>query len=438
MKDCKADGQNPLGAPGEAGSTIVLATTRAPDGGSELQFGFGAPAPELRDAFQINQLSCVLADSRALGESGDRIYPDRPSFGNRLWAGDWQMAAAVGAPRFGDGAPNVVIVKLGGATLEQRLADPLSWANPAFLSAPAGEEGIAPLAAVLRTEIEAEAAAEAELGNSHLADLVRNASWYGVVLLRPLIGVEGLPAALSFLALDPEMATLEARYGTLSRDWLATEAIPNALSAVSGAIRYTAAEEGKPGAATLRVVTLDVVFRNSAVSSFSARVALNVPGLQPIILESRQDWPNPAKGYGFAPPEDAGSHAFAAEGDASLDIAGWIEPVLAPLWQIGGFGGLSLPSALRLEVSWQGPDLASGVPAMSLPILSLPTVGLNSVSATDVSTTIAATVADWVRVELIEARSGNLRFALSLTAHSGLLRLQLPDLLLPMERVLLP
>jgi hypothetical protein len=348
------------------------------------------------------------------------------------------MAAVVGAPRFGDGTPNVVIVKLGGATLEQRLTDASTWANPAFLSAPAGEEGIPPLAAALRTELDAAAEAEAELGNLHLDDLKNDASWYGLVLLRPMIGVEGLPAALSFLALDPDMATLEARYGTLSRDWLSAEAAPNALSAVSGAIRYAAAADGEPGAATLRVVSLDVVFRNSAVSSFSARIALNLPCLQPIILESRQDWPNPAQGYGFAPPEDAGSHALAAAGDAPRDAANWLEPAFVPLWQIGGPGGLGLPLTLQLQVNWQGEDLAPGVPAMPLPILLLPNVGLDSVSATDIAATIGATLADWVQTEVTGAQSGNLLIALSLTARSGLLRLQLPDLLLPMDRVLLP
>jgi hypothetical protein len=439
MQDSKPSRQDSTAAEDPLSSAIVLATTRGPDGGSELLFGFGSPAPELREVINTSELFCVLADSRPLGSRTDSVDPDRPTFGNRFWAGDWQMAAAIGPPRYGDGVANVVILKFADKTLDERLASPETWMNPALFSAPAGEEGIAALAAALRAELSAEAAAEAELGNTDLTKISDDRSWHGLLLLRPVIGARGLPAALAFLAADPEMATLEARYGALA------SARPGDSPSASGAVRYAAGSEaaaddgsGVPDTPALRVLTLEATFENGAVSSFTARIALSVPGPEPIVLESRSSWRESRKGYGFAPPEGTGRHMLAADGDAPRNLASWLTPALAPLWGIGGRDAPGMPLTLEMEVSWQGEDLAPGIPAMPLPVLPLAPIALTSCAAADIADQVGAAIAPWMQADLPARQSGNLIFAMKLVDSAGSrLRLDLPDVVLPTARVLL-
>lgn len=427
-------------APAAGDEAIGLAVTRGRSSDvADQVFGFGAPAPEVRAMARTAQLFCVVTDPRLLGAPADTIDPARPTFGNRLWIADWRITADIGAGGDGAGLPSALILKYRGMALRDLATDPREWTQAESFSLGGGAD-IGTVAARLQAEIAAQQAVAEEIFLP-FDTVVADPGWRGFVLLGPLVGADGLPAALGFLAADPALAGLRADYVAAIASPYYIGGEPSPYASLSGRIRHAApaargGEGAGPAAPALTLLALDVAFENSAIVAFSARVELPLPGPVPAVLDGIVHGHRDLPAYAFAPPADAAQHLLCARDGEARPLGDWLRDLCAGLWAIGG-GQACVPAmAMALQVSWSA-AISAGLPPMRLPILLLPALDLGAGGPADLAAEAGASLAAWLAARTYRTGPpGDLVFSATMTAPgpSGT-RLLLPELVLPLERV---
>jgi hypothetical protein len=212
---------------------------------------------------------------------------------------------------------------------------------------------------------------------------------------------------------------------------------------LSGRIRYAApaaqgAEESAgTGTPAFTVLALDVAFANSAIAAFSARVELPLPGPTPAVLHGFLHGHRDMPAYVFAPPADATQHLLCTRDAGARPLGDWLEALCEGLWKIGGGHGGAPAMAMALQVSWSV-EISAGLPPMRLPILLVPSVDLAAVAPADLAAEAGASLGAWLAMQAGHAGpAGELVFSVTMTGPgpSGT-RLMLPELVLPLERVL--
>ena len=268
------------------------------------------PDAAVQQAFQAGQLFLVVANDADLGTLGGTGADGQPAFANSLTIGGWGMEASVGQGcAFGDYA-NVLIVKgmpgplydPSGPAEQNLVANPGKWTSAerfaAPVTVPVGSATPAPdpsqLVNLSQWLQDYFAAAAADTDTQYFASfnaLAADPNWTGVLVLRgaigaPPAGLAGIMAGVAY----PQLFNVHHMALNLTPVALGPSgpAVSKSTS-VSGLIYY--ADPGVDPAAPqpvmtdpaqpydFRLLTLKVLFENSAVQSFSSYCQLTLRNL---------------------------------------------------------------------------------------------------------------------------------------------------------------
>jgi len=277
-------------------SKILLGQTITP---AATEMAFKEPTPALQQAFNTNQLFLVVANKDSL------VDVTRGSFANRLNIENWLLEANIGASPGYDDYANVMIVKgIGGPLYDPNgpadanlVANPALWtqrdtfASPSVDGNPRDPGQINPLSSWLQSYF---AAAALQKGNPYFSKfntIAKSHDWTGILILRARIAdvptdLAGIMAGIA----DP--TRFYAHHFAISISQVKKDA-DNGIgidqqSSVFGLVyyvdpNYDEAKPDQPVAPTAgqpydyRVLTLKVLFENTAVTNFSSftQITLN-------------------------------------------------------------------------------------------------------------------------------------------------------------------
>ncbi|HVZ37956.1 MAG TPA: hypothetical protein VHI13_01670 [Candidatus Kapabacteria bacterium] len=290
-------------AKGSVGSDYVKVTLAqsepAPDRPPEMVF-WNLETP-LQNLFQTNQLFSVVVNPKNLGEliSEQPVNdPTGPAFYNTVTITDWTMAANVGNGVMATDYRNVMIMKFGDGTVQQRVANPNKWiATDQFsVMENVGDISVAltGLSQWLQNFIAA-AIAEATVKNNHLyknfARVVTDPNWNGILVVRA--DVPNLPDQIRGLAAGIDFTRFEAHHFGVTVSRVEVDGCNIKISGPSsmfGLIDYqlplyqqNVASGGNPdvplglgvsGPYNFTVLQLQALFINSTMVDFQSRVQL--------------------------------------------------------------------------------------------------------------------------------------------------------------------
>src|ERR1700722_12903756 len=277
-------------------SKILLGQTVTP---AATEMAFKEPTAALQQAFNTNQLFLVVANKDSL------VDVTRGSFANRLNIENWLLEANIGASPGYDDYANVMIVKgisgplydPNGPAAANLVANPALWtqrdtfASPSVDGNPRDPGQINPLSSWLQSYF---AAAALQKGNAYFSKfntIAKSHDWTGILILRARIAdvptdLAGIMAGIA----DP--TRFYAHHFAISISQGKKDA-ENGIgidqqSSVFGLIyyvdpNYDEAKPDQPVAPTAgqpydyRVLTLKVLFENTAVTNFSSftQITLN-------------------------------------------------------------------------------------------------------------------------------------------------------------------
>jgi hypothetical protein len=260
------------------------------------------PNDELQQAFQTGQLFLVIANADNLGTlagGGDGTCASGAAFYNEMNIGGWNLAADVGSGAYGDYA-NVIIVKgrpgalydpaNAGTIADSLVSNPQKWTLAADFAAPAGRaDQLVPLSYWLQTYFQ-QAAAQANDPLFRAFNAIATLeSWTGILVLRMKIArvpdeLAGITAGVA--APDRFFAHhFAVEISQVQNDPEATDVqLQPTTSSMFGLIDYVDPEFTVPPPGTppspvppelghdydFRLLALQVLFENSAVSRFSS------------------------------------------------------------------------------------------------------------------------------------------------------------------------
>jgi len=276
--------------------------------GPAYELAFENPVPQLVEALQTSDLLLVAANADYLSDAASGA-----TFANQMGIGGWRLQANVGQNQaYGDYRNLLLIKGRRGALYEpgnaagSLVANPSSWTQPETFAAPTtGAPGQPPdpsqlvnlsqwLQNYFQAAVDADEAARAagtEQYFSKFNALAQEPDWTGILFLRVDLATGGLPGSLAGLVAG---VTNEAAFNA---HHLAIDISPvkksgaNAVlehpSTMSGLIYYVdpAFVDAAPyatlpptaaGDYDFRLLTLKVLFENTAVKSFESYAQLTV------------------------------------------------------------------------------------------------------------------------------------------------------------------
>ncbi len=275
------------------------------------QMYFCLPDDELRQTFQTNQLLLVVTNPAHLGTlSGDGSGPcgSTAAFYNRVTVGGWGLQAEVGKNSYDDYS-NVMIVKGRQGALwdptsestrtESLVSNPEKWTQTESFAAPPDGSGAPNLAELTTVSSwlqryfdDASRQTDTEYFATFNA-IARDPNWMGILVLRATIQPPSDLAGISAGITDP--ANFDAHHFGMAITPVKNDPteglVPAGSSSIFGLIyyndpAYVAPRPSEPvqpvppraGAVyDFRVLTLKVLFQNTAVRSFQsyAQITLN-------------------------------------------------------------------------------------------------------------------------------------------------------------------
>lgn len=276
-------------------SKILLGQTVTP---ATTEMAFNEPTPALQQAFNTNQLFLVVANKDVL------VNATKGSFANRLNIENWLLEANIGTSPGYDDYSNVMIVKnISGPLYDpdgpadaNLVANPTLWtqrdtfASPSVDGNPPDPSQINPLSSWLQSYF---ATAARQKGNAYFSKfnaIAKSPDWTGILTLRARIA--DVPTDLAGIMAGIAYPTqFYAHHFAISISQVKKDGGSIGIdqqSSVFGLIYYVdpgydEAKPDQPVAPTagqpydFRVLTLKVLFENTAVTNFSSftQITLN-------------------------------------------------------------------------------------------------------------------------------------------------------------------
>lgn len=279
------------------------------DNGTDYLLQFMNPDSELVEALQTGDLMLVAANAAHLDDP-NRDTPKKPAFRNKMSIGSWEMTAAVGQENLYNDYKNIMIIKARKGKLydpvnpgNSLVANPSKWTQKENFAAPAiknnnGElvpdnDQLIILSMWLQNYFK-----QATTGDSRyfaaFNALAQDENWTGILFLR--VNISKTPTNLTGI-----MAGI-TNPGAFNAHHLAVEISPvkksangndaevDKPSAISGLIYYVDPDYNDDGTETsiapvssglydFRLLTLKVLFTNTAVRSFESVAQLTITEL---------------------------------------------------------------------------------------------------------------------------------------------------------------
>lgn len=269
---------------------ITLGQTTAPP----LGLYFCNPKPTVRQAFQTADLMLVAADATQFGKliRGSGICVDaEAAFASTVDIGGWELSANVGQGNQYADYRNVMLIKGRKGRLydpadvaSSMVANPERWTAPADFSVPSGEpDELVVLAQWLKDYFQAALDSE-DPDLAGFNQIAADENWTGILILRADIKVPDDLVGITAGVADPDgfhAHHLGVEITPVSVEQGAGPGVTGA-SSMFGLIDYTdpdfiAPEPVRPAPGRpydFRLLSLKVVFANTAVSSFRSHAQL--------------------------------------------------------------------------------------------------------------------------------------------------------------------
>ncbi|HEV2757120.1 MAG TPA: hypothetical protein VG318_15240 [Actinomycetota bacterium] len=279
---------------------VQLAQSLGPSG-APVPFAFDNPTIGVQDALQTNQLFLVAAN-------GAPFDSDGASFEDKVLVEDWTMEAPVGNGASLTDYRNVMILKFCHGALADRVKNPNRWTDPGTFSLlPGADPSIAftGLSQWLQSYI-ASAIALADGGSpfyAYFKQIVTDASWKGVLVLRSDLAADDLPPEIRGIAPGIDFSRFYAHHFGFTVSPVKVTNDPNAgqtitvdgSSSIFGLIDYqnpayeqntaagldpdTPIKVATSGDFAFTVLQLRSRFENTKLVEFESRVQLTVEKL---------------------------------------------------------------------------------------------------------------------------------------------------------------
>lgn len=144
----------------------------------------GGVTKQLRDVMQSNQMFLVASEAEPLG-----------NFLNKITISDWPFTINVGKGSDKGLFSNILIFKFAEGSLENRVKDPQSWANPSVFN-----QNAILVSKWITSYIEtAKLNVKTDVRYANFLQIVQNPLWNGIIALKVDIGVENFPDDLKGL-----------------------------------------------------------------------------------------------------------------------------------------------------------------------------------------------------------------------------------------------
>jgi len=264
---------------------------------SRQQMKFVNPTTTLQQAFQTNQLFLVVANANYLGDLGSDGVGENAQFCNTMTIEDWHFEAAVGQTNQYNDYNNIMIIKGRKGALKELVKTPDVWTQKSEFAAPTDLTGnppkldkanISEMVAVsqwLQHYIEETESDKSEFF-AHFKRMVQDENWTGILFLK--MKIAELPSQLAGLLAGVNQADFYAHHFAIEISPIdsATVSIKGS-SSMFGLINYVdpnydpnsgdepiAASGG--GNYDFKVLTLNVLFENSAIKHFQSKAQLTL------------------------------------------------------------------------------------------------------------------------------------------------------------------
>lgn len=255
--------------------------------------------PELQSAFQTNQQFLVVTEGRFLGVPMDQHgQPGAdPAFQKSMQIQDWPFELNVGIGNSFSNYQNVMIFKFGEGKLEDLVKDPNLWTSATDFAVPAGSTNpLGDLAAVSSwiQDYIATAKQNATYDPEYFEGFVRRVSdpnWNGVLVLKADINLIDFPAGLQGLLGGIDTTRLNAHHFGIEVNKVNNQVELVDNSSLFGLIYYLdKAYEAQlragsspddpvspaPGEYDFKVLSLKVLFENTAIRNFNSKSQLTM------------------------------------------------------------------------------------------------------------------------------------------------------------------
>ncbi len=254
----------------------------------DLEFKDGV-TKELRDVMQSNQMFLVASEAAPLG-----------NFAKEVTIADWPFTINVGKGSSQGQFSNILIFKFAEGTLEDRVKDPQSWASAGVFNQNAILVSKWITSYIETTKLDA----KTDPRYANFLEIVQNPRWNGILALKVDISVQNFPNDLKGLLaginrdefyahhfgieinfIQPDgsgqlslpKSSLFALINYVDKDYRASQDINDQMH--NGTFIYRVQEVASPvkGASPLydfKVLTLQVVFKNSEIKDFTSKIQL--------------------------------------------------------------------------------------------------------------------------------------------------------------------
>ena len=279
------------------------------DQGEAYALKFVDPDEQLIEALQTGDLLLVAANPVHLGDQGGVIVGS-PAFQNKMGLGSWEMTASVGLENRYNDYRNVMIIKAKKGKLynpddpvSSLVANPSKWTNPGTFGSPSTLDPLGKVQApdpnqlvILSQWLQSYfQQAQAQAGNAYFDKfntIVTQDDWTGILFLR--VDISALPENLAGImagVTDPDAFNAHHLAVEISPTKKSGQnAILDKPSSIFGLIYYVdpSFDDKGPqapiapstnGTYDFRLLTLKVLFENTAVRSFESLAQLTITEL---------------------------------------------------------------------------------------------------------------------------------------------------------------
>ncbi len=287
---------------------IMLATTGSDTEKIELDF----VSPQVKNAFQSNQQFTVVSKPGALGELSDEVEnPTQgvPVFYNSTKIEDWPFEVNVGANAYSDFS-NVVLFKFCDGSIIDWAKKTQSWSNTDFFIGDSNQVNLQSLwlqnyCAQIVKQVEE----EHNTAFQNVYNIINAPDWNGMLVLKADIGLNDFPEDLKGLLGGIDTNMLNAHHFGIEINQINLDTNGNidtrTQSSMFGLIDYidsgyinsTEPAPDPTGDYDYRILTLQVLFQNSAITSFKSKMQLAINSLFDDKVTSTTDADGELKSY---------------------------------------------------------------------------------------------------------------------------------------------